>query len=272
MKRWAALTGVILAAQLCFATVIGQLTQSVKETGKAFITQAGSVSGVDNYFGDNWGSVRMFPLMGRPATPIRVYVETNPRSGLYKPHYRDYVNWSLSSWNQALNGRLSYTMVNSRQNADITIDWVPGFSDRYVAGVTTYQVGHADIEIKASGIPDKDVKANIIHEFGHALGIAGHSNNQADIMVGSRRWNRNGGYEPRLSSNDIHAIQRLYSETWRRGEDLYSTDSQRASLPQANTNIATGTDGQTIMNSATNAVINLIPLDNHVSGLYPTQQ
>ena len=133
---------------------------------------------------------------------------------------------------------MSFVETTKRRDADITLDWVPAFDDRYVAGVTNYSVGHASVEIKTVGVPEKDIKCNILHEMGHALGISGHSNNQNDIMVGMRRWHRdNTPYEPRLSRRDVQAIRRLYSANWKKGEDLYAASAQQApiSAPDAST-------------------------------------
>jgi hypothetical protein len=222
-----------------------QLVKHINQSGTAFVTQAGTSSlEPEAAFGQNWESVRTFGLTRRLNAPLKVYVDTHG-NGLYKAQYRGYVEQSLRSWSQALNGRLSYTYTNNPQAADITVGWVSSFpGDPYVAGVTNYWVGHADVQIKTIGVPEKDIKANIIHEFGHALGIAGHSPNQQDIMVATRRWHRgNTNYEPRLSRNDVQAIRRLYSLSWQRGEDLYSASAQSASLPEsANETVAVNPD------------------------------
>jgi hypothetical protein len=274
MRRWAALAGVILAAQLCFYACIGHINNNNtdNERGQAFVTQASAITSpptYDTYFGDNWGSVRVFQLM-TPCKPLKIFVETNNQ--LYNQRYSNYIALSLSSWAKALDGRLVYILTTNRQEADITVTWVPRFDDRYIAGLTTFQVGHADIQIKTIGVPEKDIKANIIHEFGHAFGIAGHSENAADIMVGSRRW-RHGAdaeaYEPKLSRNDVQAIRRLYSTTWQRGEDLYSSSAQRAVLPSVQPGALAANNSGNIVNTAVNNVINLQPLDNQVS--YPEQ-
>jgi hypothetical protein len=270
MRRWAALAGAVLTGYVCFAAqfVENKTTAKPEALGRSFVTQAGAVANppmYDTYFGDNWGSVRVFPLMA-PCPPLKVFVNT--QSSLYSPQYLQYIAWSLNSWSQALYGRLSYQFTPNRYEADITVDWVPRFSDQYIAGLTTFQVGHADIQIKTVGVPEKDIKANIIHEFGHALGIAGHSENDNDIMVGSRHWRRGADaehYEPKLSRNDIQAIRRLYSITWRRGEDLYSPIAQRAVLPTTEPGSLAVEPGSRVVNSTVTNVINLQPLEDQVN-------
>jgi hypothetical protein len=236
MRLWTALASGLACVSLCIAGA-SSLQSFLPETflaGKAYITQAGVVAGSKEYdaaFGENWNSVRTFRLMNKLEKPLKVYIEARS-DNLYKPHYRDYVMQSLQTWSAALNGRLTYTLTNNPREADITVAWVPAFSDRYVAGLTTYSVGHADVQIKTVGVPDKDIKCNIIHEFGHALGISGHSTHPADIMVGMRRWQRGPvQYDPMLSRQDVHAIRRLYSSAWRKGEDLYSSIAQSTPIP-----------------------------------------
>jgi hypothetical protein len=189
-------------------------------------------SSLETRFSDDWESVRTFRLNGVLRTPLRVYVET--ASPLYKPCYQDLVKESLETWSKALDGRLTYVMVTKRANAELTVDWTHKFDDPYVAGMTDYGPGFAKIEMRTDGIPLKDIKANIMHEMGHGLGIAGHSPYTGDIMQGVRRWHRNDlKYEPTLSAHDVQAIRRLYSDTWQHGEDLYSVNAQHMPLPTA---------------------------------------
>lgn len=194
-----------------------------EQSGTASVTQGG-LPASRSAFADNWDSLRTFPLTRRLSTPLKVYIDCR---GAYRPDFQDYVLHGLALWSNALDGRLTYVFVNQRNQADITVDWVPRFSDPYVAGLTTYGIGYARMEIRTVGVPEKDVKANIIHELGHALGIAGHSRYSGDIMVAARRWRRGDAtYEPALSSRDIRAIRLLYSNAWRKGEDLYSASAQ----------------------------------------------
>ena len=186
----------------------------------------------DTFFGKDWLSIRTFRLLTPLEAPLKVYVDKAPRDArLYKPQYFSYVQESLRVWAEALDGRLRYEFTDNPAEAQIRVGWVPSFPDKYTAGEAVYKVGEAAIQIKTVGVPDKDIKANVIHEFGHALGIADHSPNQGDIMVAMRRWVTNdANYNPRLSKWDKMAIQRLYSRRWMKGEDLYAAVRQQ---PQA---------------------------------------
>jgi hypothetical protein len=190
------------------------------------------VTMLETTFGEDWESVRTFRLDGVLRTPLRVYVETN--SPLYKSCYQDLVKESFEAWSKALDGRLTYIFVTKRSNADLTIDWKTRFPDQYVAGMTDYGPGFAKVEMRTEGVPIKELKANIMHEIGHGLGIAGHSPYNGDIMQGFRKWHRNDPkYDPTLSAHDVQAIRRLYSDTWQHGEDLYSVNAQHTPLPTA---------------------------------------
>lgn len=231
MRHWATWAWGVLAAPVCLSLAWGLTTTLNPISGKAYITQSGAVTAkeAENYFGENWDSVRTFRLQNALNAPLRVYVNT--RSDLYKPAFQDYIAQSLTRWSDALDGRLTYVFTSRRDQADITVDWVSSFGDKYVAGITTYSIGHAKVEIRTMGIPEKDIKANIIHEFGHALGISGHSPNAGDIMVATRRWRReDSSYDPTLSRRDIQAIRLLYSSQWHKGEDLYTANAQNSRI------------------------------------------
>lgn len=234
MRFWPSLAGICLSALVCLnaADLSGMFEQF---NGQAFITQAGQASAVtatreaEANFGMTWDSVRTFKLAQPSPTPLKVFIETKPADAkLFKPQYKAFVLETMEAWSSAMDNRLAFELIDTRKGADITVGWVPRFEDNYVAGVTTYRVGHADIEMKTVGVPEKDIKANILHEFGHALGIANHSGNPGDIMVAVRRWQRGSStaYTPKLSARDVQAIRRLYSMDWKKGEDLYSSTAQ----------------------------------------------
>jgi predicted Zn-dependent protease len=230
MKFWTACFGLYLASLIGLGG-FGLPTAALAQQGTAYMTQAATGQEYDLHFGETWQSVRIFRLLTPLEAPLKVYVETRPgQRQLYTESYRAYIEDSLQLWQEALQGRMRYQYTTNRSEADITIDWVSAFPEKSIAGLTTYRVGHAEIEIKTVGVPPADIKGNILHELGHALGISGHSDNPADMMVGVRKWHREGSnYQPRLSSRDIRAIQRLYSLQWKKGEDLYATAAQGSS-------------------------------------------
>ncbi|MGD8306592.1 MAG: matrixin family metalloprotease [Ignavibacteria bacterium] len=125
--------------------------------------------------------------------PLRIYVKESS-SKYYKPMYEDYVKYAMDVWRKA-DDRISYTFVNSRREADISLYFIEDLGDKYeenYLGLTEYDMHRGKIidysKIQISLIKfgneivcDGEIKATIIHEFGHALGL-GHSENKNDIM------------------------------------------------------------------------------------------
>lgn len=178
------------------------------------------------YYDDSWHSLRTFRLMDRQPRPILVYIESYPvETPLYKARYTGYVREGLDTWSQALDGRLRYVITRNPHHAQIRVTWVKTFAHPKQAGETIIRIQDAHIRIKTVGYPDNIIKANIMHELGHSLGIVGHSRGNSDIMNGARHWGTYEDYiyyQPQLTANDVRAIQRLYGPYWQEGEDLYA--------------------------------------------------
>lgn len=181
-------------------------------------------------FNESWESIRTFKLVDNLDTPLKVYVQKDSR--LYKPHYLTHVDSCLRMWSEALDGRLKWQFVSRPEDAQLKVLWRTAFDDPYQAGNTDFTFGDAVVEIKTTGLPDNQIKADILHEFGHALGIANHSHDHDDIMSTSRPWPSQKAYlsyQAQLSQRDVQAIRRLYSLAWNPGEDLYTARTQIAS-------------------------------------------
>src|SRR5688572_6800467 len=95
----------------------------------AAVTQDDSDAQVDMYYGDNWDSMRTFQLTRTSSAPLKVYIDHS--STLYRGYLKDYVAQSLDAWSNALDGRLTYELVTSRADANITVAWTAHFSDPY---------------------------------------------------------------------------------------------------------------------------------------------
>lgn len=162
-------------------------------------------------------------------TPVSVYFEPGDQIPGYKPSYGMVLNNALAAWSEALCGFVSFRIQEKPEGADINVHWTHDFKGtvssseggdcRFTA--TGAGLKHADITLLTADpspfdkLTDSKVSWVALHEFGHALGFGGHSNNPRDIMYFAAP--QKYAMQP-LSSRDIHTFTRLYSEkledTW----------------------------------------------------------
>lgn len=190
-------------------------------------------------YDDTWQSLRTFNLLQHQSQTLNIYVETqNPR---YKPVFHQYIEESISQWSQALEGRLHHRFVDDPAQAHVVFTWVEGFPTPHRAGETEIEIGRSLIKIKTVDMPDNITRTNILHELGHALGLAGHSPYPEDIMSSGKTWDTEEAYlsyHATLSQRDIRAIRHLYTTGWCPGEDVYkrvaSSENRTACLSAIN--------------------------------------
>jgi predicted Zn-dependent protease len=125
--------------------------------------------------------------------PLKIFIKESS-SRFYKTDYKDYVKYAMDVWRKA-DDRIQYKFVKSISEADIAVMFVENLGDKYeenYLGLTDYdsnknkQIEFSKIQISLikngnEKISAGEIKATIVHEFGHALGL-GHSDNEKDLM------------------------------------------------------------------------------------------
>lgn len=153
--------------------------------------------------------------------PLNIYVKDS-NSDYFKSSYKDYVKYALDVWRKA-DDRIMYNFVKSVSEADISVIFVENLGEEYeenYLGLTDYNVDRdkiidfskIQISLLKNGnekVPAGELKATIIHEFGHALGL-GHSKNEKDLMYPyiSPEHNSEMNYDE-LSTGDRLAVKTL---------------------------------------------------------------
>ena len=125
--------------------------------------------------------------------PITIYI---PLSEKLNTEYQHALFESLSLWEEASGGKVKFKRVDSPSDADIRLKWRyelmrPNQSGQIgEANLVRMDGGNFHVEIVISlrdfttmKLLDCDtIKATVLHELGHALGLWGHSPNPGDVM------------------------------------------------------------------------------------------
>lgn len=131
-------------------------------------------------------------------------------------------------WTLTTLGRISYTVVDSVKDADVTVDFDPHESLPGTGNVSGHTwmlfsgtvLQKAQMTLAVGGTEPDDLSNTAAHEFGHALGIDGHSDNASDLMYPQLTRTIYIGLPslptlPRLpSKRDINTLKLCYPTLW----------------------------------------------------------
>lgn len=182
----------------------------------------------DNYNPNYAGSVSR--LLHWRGFPLRVFLEsTDSRT-------RALTIRGFNQWNNATDNRVRYNVVNTRAGADITVKFAKfADGDGDTLGVTTTYFFEGATTIERAEIqfyyfpfdsrPDAEATNQSVaaHEFGHALGIGGHSPDENDLMFAFA----NGGDEE-VTERDKNTLLTSYCNNFPNRNDAIRAKPQGA--------------------------------------------
>ena len=121
------------------------------------------------------------------AFPVRVYFIAH---GLGQTEEVPTVLAGFDEWGTASRGKIRFLQVSDPSKADITVQFVPGrylSADTRAVGETTIYssdgvLKKASVRLAEGAMLPEELQATAAHEFGHALGISGHSSDPDDVM------------------------------------------------------------------------------------------
>lgn len=157
-----------------------------------------------------------------PALPVRVYfandVTVTPQGGS-PTRVNDLILTGFNRWPAATGGTVGFTQVTDPSQAQITVSTVtiPDPTGLAETGKTTVVPSAGNVLQSATvqvyvwpdiTVPEltQGLLATATHEFGHALGIGGHSPDPADVMFAQHDPNA----DVQVSARDVATIKTIY--------------------------------------------------------------
>lgn len=148
--------------------------------------------------------------------PLKVYIDDGHNIKGYNPEFRSKVVKSIKAWQTALRNKIRFITVSDPAKADIKVGWLQQFQGHKIGENPFTQIKgvivRSDINLSTI-MPDGRLKTPdemysiVLHEFGHVLGIQGHSPNRDDVMYFSLN---NDNYNGQLTERDMNTIRMIY--------------------------------------------------------------
>jgi|GEM_PF-3642009 len=185
------------------------------------------------------GQVTHWNLTGMP---MKIYIESDANASRLGSNYKQTVLNAMSEWRKAV-PELRFKQVFNEDESDVRVTWKKTIQHNRIGESPSIIIGGklvlSDLVLAThtpSGQPmsSEMVYETAIHEFGHVLGIHGHSPNADDTMYWQASTTQRG-----LTPRDLSTMRRLYSsvpdftndpsvsmaQSRRQGEAVYAAQS-----------------------------------------------
>ncbi|MEW5821192.1 MAG: tetratricopeptide repeat protein [Cyanobacteriota bacterium] len=148
--------------------------------------------------------------------PLKLYIA--PGNGVkgFNPQFVESANRAMKTWQTATKNKIRFIKTDNYEDAHIRIGWLEAFAGHKVGEspfvVLKDVILRSDVNLSmfmSNGRPfsSDEIYAIALHEFGHALGIKGHSPYPEDVMYYSLN---STNYNAKLTPRDINTINLLY--------------------------------------------------------------
>lgn len=151
--------------------------------------------------------------------PLKVFIASGSTVRGWNTNKNQAVYNALRTWKAATNNQLRFQIVHNITDADIVVRWQQYFTHNKLGVSPLKMMGNtilqSDVHLamydRASGklLSNEQLNWVALHEFGHALGIRGHSPHTDDAMFFATNYSQTGG----LTARDRNTIKLLYRQT-----------------------------------------------------------
>lgn len=148
--------------------------------------------------------------------PLKLFIDNGNAVSGFNPEFREMVVKSTRTWQTALNNKIRFITVTDPAKADIKVGWLQQFEGHKIGENPFTQIKGAIVrsDVNLSTVmPDgrpktpAELYSVALHEFGHVLGIQGHSPYKEDVMYFSLN---NENYNGQLTERDRNTIKMIY--------------------------------------------------------------
>ena len=136
--------------------------------------------------------------------PIRVYFA---HDACFTEQRQAWAKEGFKLWSAETDGQISFVQTASAAEANVKVTFRPDSDDGLtVTGFRGGRLRHAEVTIGVAHGGEGDLVAIAAHEFGHALGIDGHSDERGDLMYPFHTM----GDRARITARDMQTLLWLY--------------------------------------------------------------